>query len=552
MRLSPHDLKQIDEPYLRSLPHETLLSLTLKAFSDLNECYDRLNQNSTNSSTPPSAEKPWAKIDLKQDAPNNNGEEDSDDQPVDLNKEKSAGEKAEQNLNKQQLDKEAQEPNSKTANPQNPPDITPTPKNKPGKQKGAQGFGRTQKLPITGEVIHRAECCAACGASLDNNACFEAKTGHYVIDIVANVNGLPGIQLTNTKHIYGDTYCHCGHATRIFPHKCIKEEGWHVDLTEWHLVGPQLVSLICCLSLRMRMSRTKIQEFLWDWFELSLSKGTIHQCILEAGRATAPLEQELLDALRQEGIVHADETPWWEKGQFLWLWVFSSVLTVYYAIGSRAAQTLESVLGETFKGWLMSDGYCAYRRVLKRLRCWPHLERKAKGLSESLDKEAREFGERVLKIIKTLRNAVYRAREGPYNDLIKENDDLLLELKYLCVKHDDSLHEKTGALAREFLYDWDAIFMVLNHPELPLTNNEAERMLRHWVIARRLSHGTRTQEGSKSFTLLASIIETCRKRKANPWIYLTQVVQERRKGNIVPGLPQAQSLSQEQGLSQAA
>lgn len=552
MQLSLYDLKQIDESYLRSLSHETLLTLTFKAFSDLNECHDRLNQNSTNSSTPPSAEKPWTKIDLKQDPLNYNSEDDPEDQPIDLDKEKDVEEKAAQDLNKQQSAKGTQESNSKTTHPKNPPDISPAPKNKPGKQKGAQGYGRTQKLPITNEIIHQAKCCAACGASFDKNARFEAKTGHYVIDIISNVNGLPGIQLTNTKHIYGDTYCHCGHFTRIFPHRCEKEEGWNVDLTEWHLVGSQLVSLICCLSLRMRMSRMKIREFLWDWLELSLSTGTIQQCILEAGRAVAPLEQELLDALRQEGIVHADETPWWQKGKFLWLWVFSSALTVYYAIGSRTAEMLEEILGETFKGWLMSDGYLAYRRLLKRLRCWAHLERKAKGLSESLDKEAEEFGKKVLKIIKTVQNAVYRAREGPYNDLMKENDDLLFELKYLCLKHDNSSHEKTGALAREFLYDWDAIFMILNHPELPLTNNEAERMLRHWVIARRLSHGTRTQEGSVSFTLLASIIETCRKRKVKPWTYLTQVVQERRKGNIAPALPQAEGLLKDQGLLQVA
>lgn len=94
--------------------------------------------------------------------------------------------------------------------------------------------------------------------------------------------------------------------------------------------------------------------------------------------------------------------------------------------------------------------------------------------------------------------------------------------------------------------------MVVSHPDLPLTNNEAERMLRHWVIARRLSHGTRTPEGSMSFTLLASVIETCRKRKANPWIYLAQVVQERRKGNLAPSLPQIQDLLQAQGILQVA
>jgi hypothetical protein len=54
--------------------------------------------------------------------------------------------------------------------------------------------------------------------------------------------------------------------------------------------------------------------------------------------------------------------------------------------------------------------------------------------------------------------------------------------------------------------------MVLEHPELPLTNNLAERALRHWVIARRISYGTRNPQGSRAFTILARLIETCRQR----------------------------------------
>jgi transposase len=45
-----------------------------------------------------------------------------------------------------------------------------------------------------------------------------------------------------------------------------------------------------------------------------------------------------------------------------------------------------------------------------------------------------------------------------------------------------STHKKTHALAVEKLSDWDVIFTVLDRPHLPLTNNEAERALRHWVI----------------------------------------------------------------------
>ena len=100
-------------------------------------------------------------------------------------------------------------------------------------------------------------------------------------------------------------------------------------------------------------------------------------------------------------------------------------------------------------------------------------------------------------------------------------------------------HGKTGALAGEFLNDWDAIFAVLAHPHLPLTNNEAERALRHWVIWRRISYGTRTPVGSRTAALLASIIDTCRRRGVSPWPYLAQVIAAGRQGRAAPKLPAA-------------
>jgi len=91
-------------------------------------------------------------------------------------------------------------------------------------------------------------------------------------------------------------------------------------------------------------------------------------------------------------------------------------------------------------------------------------------------------------------------------------------------------------LAGEFLNDWEAFWVVLAYPCLPLTNNEAERALRHWVIARMISRGTRTEQGTRAFGLLASVIETCRKRKILPWPYLAKVIAERRRGNPAPAM----------------
>lgn len=128
--------------------------------------------------------------------------------------------------------------------------------------------------------------------------------------------------------------------------------------------------------------------------------------------------------------------------------------------------------------------------------------------------------------------------EGIGVDLVKRYQSFLKEFKELCEEYKDCEHKKNRKSVREFLNDWDAIFFVLSRPGLALTNNEAERALRHWVILRQLSFGTCTPQGSRVFALLASVLDTCRRRSVDIWKYLAEVVSERHKGNLFPPLPQ--------------
>jgi len=68
-------------------------------------------------------------------------------------------------------------------------------------------------------------------------------------------------------------------------------------------------------------------------------------------------------------------------------------------------------------------------------------------------------------------------------------------------------------------------------------NNEAERALRHWVILRRISYGTRTAQDSRVLAMLASVIETCRILQQRQWRYLESVIDNRRAGFLAPPLP---------------
>ncbi len=96
-----------------------------------------------------------------------------------------------------------------------------------------------------------------------------------------------------------------------------------------------------------------------------------------------------------------------------------------------------------------------------------HLLRKARGLSESLEPEAQVFGEKTLEFMAEFIKGIYQAREGPGILPKEEFAEQLTELKSWCEKHRDSTHEKTRQLARELLNDWDVIWTVLEHPELP-------------------------------------------------------------------------------------
>ena len=53
-------------------------------------------------------------------------------------------------------------------------------------------------------------------------------------------------------------------------------------------------------------------------------------------------------------------------------------------------------------------------------------------------------------------------------------------------------------------------------PDVPADNNPAERSLRHLVISRKVSGGTRSEQGTESKMALASIFGTWRALGLNP------------------------------------
>lgn len=512
MLIDNDTLRRVDEAYLRALGSEGLLEVSLQLVADLKEARERLGRTPSNSSLPPSSQAPWQRAGGAQAPSDEQGEAPAASEAV-----PAQGREA-------------------TARGEAPG------RRRAGRQPGAAGHGRTQRLAVTDTEHHRVQRCTGCGREAAPGPLGQrAWTGFYTLDLVRGEDSRGGLAVTHVKHVYYELRCCCGERTRAAPHRGEAHGLWQgVALTPWRLIGPTLAALVVALSYRGRMSRAQVREFLWDWLGVRLSVGALQRCLMEAARASDALEEQLVEALLSAPLLHADETPHPEHTRALWLWVFVSATTVLFYVGHRSKEVVANLLGEDYAGWLMSDGYAVYRDYPRRLRCWAHLLRKAKGLEESFEPPARAFGHETRALLERLMHAVYAARQSPGEALEVRYAGELAAFAERCARARGSNHPKTRALAVELLRDWEAIFAVLAHPRLALTNNEAERMLRHWVIWRRISHGTRTAVGSRAFALLASVIETCRRRAHSPWSYLAAVIAAAREGAAPPPLAPAQ------------
>ena len=536
MVLKEQELLQIDEQFIRKLLEkdpDALAGLSINLANDLKEALERLNQNPSNSSKPSGSLAPWDK------GSGNENDDDEESNIEEIEALKSGSDKDQQSDDTKGMSAEGgdQESHLQSANPEE--------KRQPGRQPGSQGFGRTQKLEVTEIKHHLCGSCTICNEDLAIVA--KAYTGFHTINIEFGDSNSPGVQLSNIHHIYYTGLCpSCGLENRTEPWRAPADTSdWkNVGMTEWRLIGPDLAALIVYLSMDMRVTRRKVKLFLQDVFGLELSVGTLQNCIVESARTLEPVEEQLIEDLCRESLMHADETSHNEAGTRLWLWVFITSSTALLLIGYRTKEIFTNLFDAftpEFNGYLMTDGYKLYRSYLKRLRCWAHLLRKAQGLCDCYTKNSQIYGKQVHDTLDSLVNAVYQAREGPDEGKVSisaHHQEQLENLRKVCEEMSACSHKKTQELGREFLNDWEAIFRVLEYPAWPLTNNEAERALRHWVIMRKITQGTRSVQGSRALALFASVFVTCRLRNSSPLLYLRDVIKMRRQGKDVPKLPQ--------------
>lgn len=131
MHLSDHDLRQIDEAALANLTPEQARALLSKAIVDLKRARERLAQNPSNSSRPPSTRAPWEQSEAQE----------PEEVPI---------------ASTQSVEEEQSGAESEQKEPQTSPEgkQAKKPAGRPGRRKGAAGYSRTQQRPVDAEQTH--------------------------------------------------------------------------------------------------------------------------------------------------------------------------------------------------------------------------------------------------------------------------------------------------------------------------------------------------------------------------------------------------------------
>lgn len=232
---------------------------------------------------------------------------------------------------------------------------------------------------------------------------------------------------------------------------------------------------------------------------------------------------------------HMDESTWpiqdgKENGQ---MWILSSNLGAYYRFEpSRSGKVAEEILGD-YVGNLLVDGYGGYDRFRKKEKvkisfCWSHARR------EFFDcyREDPTYEPNV-ELIKLLDDLFAVEREASNLDELKvlrrEKSAPLVEKIFNQMKlmEEECLPKSTLRKAINYVSSRKKEFLhFLKDPTIPLSNNDAERGIRHAVVGRKNFYGSKNYRGADVAAILYSVIETCRRLNLDARLYMKHVVEK--------------------------
>jgi transposase len=273
---------------------------------------------------------------------------------------------------------------------------------------------------------------------------------------------------------------------------------------------------------------------------------------------------------------HADETGWkvFEKidgkeSTRWFLWIFQNSESVVYKISpSRSSQVVKDYFGEDHGGGILNvDRYGAYKAIAKAglfilAFCWAHVRRDFLDYSKAYPHQESwglEWVERIGRLYHINNQRIehkpsskqFQLMDTELRKAIKEMaDEMIVELK------DSQILPSAKKLLKSLSNHWKGLTVFVDHPDIPMDNNVAERGLRTSVLGRKNYYGSGSVWSAELAAVMFTILRTMKLWEINPHTWLLAYLQEcaMRGGNppdnIDPFLPWNMSKSLRELMAQ--
>lgn len=303
-----------------------------------------------------------------------------------------------------------------------------------------------------------------------------------------------------------------------------------------------------------------MQALAYEVYVKNVSQGNVHKWLLDLGMELSPatlgnwlekgkrqLDKSVMMlrdmAVEKDSILHCDET-WckvrrYDKYRKCYLWAVinteKKIVIYFYDNGSRGRSVIKDFLGDAEIKALMTDGYTAYNFIdgqLENFAGTDHLADLAHirsnfvdvenaGTGETVATEMREWLDELLDLDREWRikglsvEEIGVLKKSPHTKSIiaKLHSRLLFMLK--------EPEEKISAVflkALKYLYKlWDKFLNCFKDGRYPLTNNVAERAMRHVACARNNYVHFGSDAGVKKSAVYLSVIETFKAKGLSCW-----------------------------------
>lgn len=166
--------------------------------------------------------------------------------------------------------------------------------------------------------------------------------------------------------------------------------------------------------------------------------------------------------------------------------------------------------------------------VLLHALCWIHAERilaKLIGFNAAQRKALKKVRTEIWKLYRDIK--VYQKKPTP---VVK----LKLEQRFDEICKTQTCFTSLNLALKRMHRNKAELLLALERPDLPLHNNLSEGDIREYVKRRKISGGTRSEDGRRGRDTFASLKKTCRKLKVSFWELLNDRV---RGSNQIPSLP---------------